>query len=78
MRSVLLIISEPDTANSSPSGWNCQGPSCHCPHHNGWPICPVLAATASRITSTRLVGIGVPSKYGTLSASPAISSAVTL
>lgn len=34
MRSVLLIISEPDTANSSTSGWNCHRPSCHCPHHN--------------------------------------------
>src|SRR5690606_24703037 len=75
---VLLIMSEPDRANSSTSGCSCHGPSCHWPHHRSAPIRPCQAATASTTTSTRLVGIGVPSKYFTLPSSPASCSAVTL
>ncbi|KAG1183439.1 hypothetical protein G6F35_015346 [Rhizopus arrhizus] len=78
IRRVLLIISDPDRANSSTIGCSCHGPICHWPNQISWPMAPVPAAIASTITSTRLVGIGVPSKYVTLPSSPVIASAVTL
>src|SRR5688572_5618723 len=77
MRSVLLIISEPDSAYSSTSGCSCQ-PRSTTPPHSASPIAPCHAAIASTTTSARLVGIGVPSKYVTLPASALIASAVTL
>ena len=78
MRRVLLIISEPDSANISTSGWNCHGPSLTIPNQMSSPIAPCQAATASTTTSAKLVGIGVPSKYLTLSPPPESCSAVTL
>src|SRR5690606_24445438 len=78
MRTVLLTISEPEIANISTSGWNCHGPSLTMPSHRSVPIAPCAAAIHSTTTSTRLVGIGVPSKYFTLPSSPDSCSAVTL
>src|SRR5690606_28171752 len=78
MRTVLLTISEPEIANISTSGWNCHGPSLTMPSHRSVPIAPCAAAIHSTTTSTRLVGIGVPSKYFTLPSAPDSCSAVTL
>src|SRR3546814_4919380 len=66
MRRVLLTISVPDSAYTSTSGCSCHGPSCHTPNHRSPPMRPRNAATASRTTIARLVGIGVPSKNFTL------------
>ena len=78
MRIVLLIISEPDSANTSTSGCNCHGPSCSAPNGKAAPMRSLQASHASRPTMATLVGIGVPSKYSTLSPPSASVSAVTL
>jgi hypothetical protein len=79
MRSVRLIINDPDSAHSSTSGCNCHGPSCQTPSHKALPARCSHTATASTPTSTTLVGIGVPSKWVTLPlSSSAIDSALTL
>src|SRR5262245_40530169 len=78
MRSVLLIINEPETAHSSVSGCRAPGPSRTTPAGSASPTRPSQAAIDTIATRTRLVGIGVPSKYFTLSAPAESDSAVTL
>ena len=48
------------------------------PPHKALPMWPCQAAYASTPTSTTLVGMGVPSKYFTLSEPADSASAVTL
>src|SRR5215813_2459988 len=78
MRSVLLIINEPETAHSSVSGCSAPGPSRTTPAGSASPTCPRHAVIDTIATRTRLVGIGVPSKYFTVSAPAESDSAVTL
>ncbi len=62
MRSVLLIIAVPDSANSRLIGCSCHGPSGQAPPHSCAPIAPCQAAQASTAVMSTLVGMGVPSK----------------
>src|SRR6185503_11434729 len=78
IRKVLLIIKVPESAKRSASGCSTQGPSAQAPKGNVSPIAPRHAQLASTAVSTTLVGIGVPSKYGTLAEPAEIDSAVTL
>ena len=73
-----LIISEPESANSSTSGCSVPPAICQAPPHSAGPTAPVPAATHSRPTNTMEVGIGVPSKYATLPEPAYSASAVTL
>ncbi len=66
IRNVLLIISVPDSANSSTSGCSVQPARCQTPPYTVSPIRPCQAANANTAVSSRLVAIGVPSKYATL------------
>jgi branched-chain amino acid transport system substrate-binding protein len=78
MRSVLLIMSVPDSANSSANGCRSMPAIVHAPPRRLVPIRPCQIAQASNAVSSTLVGIGVPSKYLTLPLSPDSDSAVTL
>ena len=78
MRSVLLIMSVPDSAKSSANGCRSAPSSVHAPPTSWAPMRPCQIAHASSAVSSTLVGIGVPSKYFTLSLSPDSDSAVTL
>src|SRR2546425_6635229 len=78
IRSVLLIMNEPETAQRSASGCSGPGPSRMAPSGSASPMRPSQAAMATIATRTRLVGIGVPSKYFTLAPPPDSVSAVTL
>src|SRR4051794_6978214 len=73
-----LIISEPEIANSSDSGWNVKPAIFTAPNQRSSLMAPIAAATAIMHTSAKDVGIGVPSKYFTLPVPADISSAVTL
>src|SRR3989442_492586 len=78
IRIVLLIISEPESAHSSVSGWRCPEPRRTAPNGSMSPTCSSQADAATTATRTRLEVMGVPSKYLTLSAPADSCSAVTL
>src|SRR5690606_7367203 len=75
---IRLIISEPDKANSNTIGCSVKPPKRTTPPHSCSPKAPCHAASAIRATSTIDVGMGVPSKYLTLSPPSDMASAVTL
>src|SRR5687768_404322 len=78
MRSVLLIMSEPEMTKITTSGCSCHGPSVQTPPQRLSSTRPRQAASARTPVRTTLVGIGVPSKYFTLSPPSERLSAVTL
>src|SRR6185436_7392550 len=78
MRSVLLIIREPEAKKRRDSGWSVAPAKVHSPPGSAAPMRSYQAAAARPPVRTMLVGIGVPSKYATLPLPAASFSAVTL